>query len=68
MDNGGVLLTEMKAHHCRFVLRGTRSPVLFCGEPTIGAGSWCLEHRRLVHASLSPKKRRGDDVTILAER
>jgi hypothetical protein len=56
MDEKGVLLGDLKARQCRFVLRDGRSPPRFCGEPTLGAGSWCLEHRRIVFVASSQKE------------
>jgi hypothetical protein len=70
MGEKGVLLTDLKARQCRFVLRDGRSPARFCGEPTLGAGSWCLEHRRIVFVASSQKElslRRGTQTAASSE-
>jgi hypothetical protein len=52
----GVSLLDLRLGQCGFNVDERVHPVRFCGEPTVGGGSWCALHRRVVYEPSAKRK------------
>src|SRR3954464_5290572 len=55
LNEPGIVLSDLRPHHCRWIVSGSGAAALYCGKPRVGTSPYCVEHTQRAWQRLDVK-------------